>query len=451
MRSRCFCVTLLFAISLLLPEVQAAEWPRLRGPNGSGLDSSAPIPADWSDEHLVWRIDLPGEGQGSPVVSGERIFLLAAEEVTTASRGNGEERAVDRAAGGGKAKAKAKARGKAKRGLSYRWVALCLSRTDGSILWRKEFPAGEFRGHRFNSAASSSAAVDAERVVFTWGTAAQLTLVALDHGGDLLWKADQGPVAGGHGFGGSPMIFEDLVVLNNDQDRQRGNLFALDRATGDVAWTVERRSERISYSVPCAYRAPEGREVLVFTNWQHGFTAVDPETGEVVAEKSVFDTTTNERAISSPVVAGDLVIGTCGFTANPKHCVAMRLEGDEWIEVWRIERNVPHIPSPLVVGPRVYLVEDSGILTCVEAATGEIHYRNRIEAVEGSVFGSPVSDGEKVFFADESGNVHVLATGDEYHYLATNRLGEPCRTTPALAGGVLFLRTATKLHAISAR
>jgi len=99
-----------------------------------------------------------------------------------------------------------------------------------------------------------------------------------------------------------------------------------------VKWTVERHSQRISYSVPCVLES-DGRQLLAFVNWQHGFTMVDPKDGSVVAEKSVFNTDTNERAISSPVVYKDLVIGTCGFTANPKHCVAIRLKGGELEEV----------------------------------------------------------------------------------------------------------------------
>lgn len=169
--------------------------------------------------------------------------------------------------------------------------------------------------------------------MFTWGTADQLTAVALDHEGNELWKSDLGPVSGGHGYGTSPIIYEDVVILNNDQEKGGGNLLDLKADTGEVAWKVERRSQRISYSVPCIYEVA-GRNIAVFTNWQHGFTAVDPESGEVIADKSVFNLETNERAISSPIVTKGMVIGTCGFTPNPKHCVAMKLSGGEWHEVW---------------------------------------------------------------------------------------------------------------------
>lgn len=412
----------------------AAEpnWPRLRGPNGQGLAADFLIPATWSEDSFRWRVDLPGIGNGSPVVWGDRLFILAASESAPAVKGK-------------KAKGKARDTPPAK---PQQWVPLCLSTKDGSILWKHEFTEGSFKGHKFNSPASTTPAVDAERVIFTWGTKDKLTMVAFSHGGEKLWESDLGPVNGGHGFGASPMLLGDLVILNNDQEKQAGNLMAVDADTGKVKWTVERRSQRISYSVPCLFEA-NGKEMLMFTNWQHGFTAIDPTDGSVVAEISVFNTETNERAISSPTVYQDLVIGTCGFTANPKHCVAVRMnEQNELEEVWRIERNVPHIPSVLVVGDRCFLWDDAGIVTCVRAATGEEIWKGRVPGIEGACMGSPVSDGEKIFCADVEGNIHVIAVADELKPLGKNRLDDTCRSTPAFGDGALFVRTYGKLVAI---
>ena len=327
-------------------------------------------------------------------------------------------------------------------------MPLCISAKDGSVVWQHEIVEGSFKGHKFNTPASTTPAVDDKRVIFTWGTEEKLTMVAFSHDGEKLWEADLGPVNGGHGFAASPMLFGDLVILNNDQEKQAGNLLAVDANTGEVKWTAERHSQRISYSIPCVFEA-DGRQLLMFTNWQHGFTAIDPKDGSVVAEKSVFNTDTNERAIILPVVYQDLVIGTCGFTANPKHCVAVRLNAkNELEEVWRIERNVPHIPSVLVVGDRCFLWDDAGIMTCVRAATGEELWKARIPGIEGPCMGSPVSDGEKIFCADASGNIHVIAVADELTPLGKNALGDTCRTTPAFGKGAMFVRTYGKLFAI---
>jgi outer membrane protein assembly factor BamB len=417
------------------------QWTRFRGPNGSGVADSAGVPTKLDEGTLLWSVGIPGSGHGSPVVFGNRIFLLSAvpEESAAAPAKNESS---------GKAKNRKGKKTKAGKGaVAYQWLALCIDRDSGATVWEKRFDQRKFKGHRFNSAASSTPAVNADRVVFAWGTPDQLTLVSLSHDGEEQWKRDLGPIVGGHGFAGSPVLYRDLVVLNNDQEKGNGNLFALDAATGKTRWTVERKSQRISYSVPCVYEAG-GREVLVFTNWQHGFTAIDPADGSVVADKSVFNTDTNERAISSPIATRGLVIGTCGFTANPKHCVAMRLaEKSEWEEGWRIERNVPHIPSVIAVGDLAYLIDDSGIGTCVDSLTGEEKWRSRIPGVEGSIFGSPVSDGKNIFFSDESGNLHVVAASGEFRSVGTNRLGELCRTTPVIVGDTILVRTETRLRA----
>ena len=425
----------IFASLFCAATIPAAEWPRFRGPNGSGIDDAAATPSKLNDDSQQWSVEIPGSGHGSPVIWGDRIFLLSAVPETSPE----PEPA---------AKGKGKKKGKGKPGATaYQWLTLCLDRNTGETIWEKKFDQRKFKGHRFNSAASSTPAVDSERVVFAWGTADQLTVVSLSHEGDLHWQKDLGPVVGGHGFGGSPILYGDLVVLNNDQEKENGNLFALHAKNGEVAWEVERKSQRISYSVPCVYEA-NGREVLVFVNWQHGFTAINPKNGAVIADKSVFNTETNERAISSPIVTRGLVIGTCGFTANPKHCVAMRLtDGEEWEEVWRIERNVPHIPSLIAVGDLAFLIDDSGIGTCVDSLTGEEKWKERIPGVEGSIFGSPVSDGKHIYFADESGNVHVIAASEEFQPVSKNPLGELCRSTPAIIDGAVILRTETRLTA----
>jgi outer membrane protein assembly factor BamB len=425
----------LSAVSLLFSAAaaQAENWPRFHGPNGSGVAVETKVPAVWADSNFRWRVDIPGVGHGSPVVWGEKVFVLSATGAAPKQKGK-KKSPVAAAPAGAKE--------------DQRWMPLCLSTKDGSVLWKAEISGDSFSGHRFNSPASTTPAVDDKRVVFTWGTAEKLTMIAFSHAGEKLWESDLGPIKGGHGFAASPMLFGDLVILNNDQEDEMGNLLAVDANTGVVKWTVKRHSQRISYSVPCVI-SHGGRELLVFTNWQHGFSVIDPADGSVVAEKSVFTLDTNERAISSPVVYRDLVIGTCGFTANPKHCVAMRLTADnELEEVWRVERNAPHIPSVVVVGDRCYLWDDAGIITCVEAATGKELWKGRLPGVEGPCMGSPVSDGERIFCADESGNIHVIAVGDELKPLAKNVLGDLCRTTPAFGDGALFVRTAGKLVAV---
>ncbi|MEM9478850.1 MAG: PQQ-binding-like beta-propeller repeat protein [Verrucomicrobiota bacterium] len=394
--------------------VHASEWPRFRGINGSGVNENAEIPVEWTDKDILFDVELPGTGNGSPVVHGKRVFLLCADEET------------------------------------FERMPVCLDAQSGEILWQDKVQTGKFKGHRFNSPASSTAAVDDEQVYFSWGTKEELTIAAYTHDGERVWSRGLGPVVGGHGFGASPAVYEELVVINNDQDKANGSLIALNKATGKTEWEIDRNGERLSYSTPCEVSVG-GKTFLVFTNWQHGFTVVDPANGDVVDELSPFDLTTNERAISSPIAFGDIVVGTCGFTANPKHCVAVRVdEKGKLEEIWRIERSVPHIPSPLLVGDLLFLWDDKGILTCVDPMTGEEHYRERVPT-RGTCFGSPVSDGKTIFSIDDGGNVHAVAASKEFKVLGMTALKDVCRSTPAIANGNLYLRTNTRLVAIKGK
>jgi len=222
--------TLISALSLSA-SLFADNWPRFRGPNGAGISADA-IPVIWKKEHFKWKTALPGVGHGSPVVWKGRIFLLCADENT------GDRTAVG------------------------------LDEKTGGILWRTPFKAKVHRHHKQNSFASSTPTVDDSGVYFSWGTPEALTLLALTHDGKMKWRADLGPVRGGHGFGASPIIHGGMIILNNDQDGA-SSLIALDQRTGDVKWKTPRQSKRLTYSTPCLYQAPGRDHELIFTNWHH--------------------------------------------------------------------------------------------------------------------------------------------------------------------------------------
>lgn len=404
---------LMLAISLLNASPGLGqEWTRFRGPNGSGVSRATTIPVEWGEEDYRWKIELPGSGHGSPVIWGNRLFL-------NAERDDGRVR-----------------------------VVMCIDTRDGRVLWDRDFAAASHRKHKNNSFASSTPAVDAEHVYVSWAVPERLTLMALDHEGNVVWNDDLGQFKGGHGFAASPIVYQDLVIIGNDQDGQ-SSLIAVDRMTGKPRWKLPRRSKRTTYSTPCVYTPADGEPVLIFTNWQHGITAVDPRSGKVEWEKSVFLLSRPERAIGSPVIAGDLVIGTCGFVTAEKHVVAVRPgkdgKPDDVEEVWRIERGVPHVPTALVHKDRVYLWADNGIVTCVNARTGEQVWMKR---VGGNYYGSPVCVNDRLYAINDAGEVVVLAASDEYRELARNPLGERSNSTPAISGGTMFLRSISHLYAI---
>ena len=233
------------ALFLTLP-ASAQEWTRFRGPNGSGVSDAKTVPIEWTEKDLNWNVKIPGKGHGSPVVWGSKLF------VNCESGTKGSER-----------------------------IIVCLDTKTGKELWQKSSTVSPPRKiHKKNSFASSTPAVDAEHVYVAWGVPSKISLLAMTHDGDLAWEADLGTFKGGHGFAVSPIIYEDLVVLPNDQDG-KSSLIAVDRKTGDTRWTVPRESKRTSYGTPCVYQ-PAGRPAeLIFTDWSHGITAVDPKTGKV--------------------------------------------------------------------------------------------------------------------------------------------------------------------------
>ena len=174
----------LVAIFALASSASAAEgdWIRFRGPDGGGVSLATTVPATWTEQDYNWRVKLPGVGHSSPVVWGHRIFVTSAE---------------------------AKSAGR---------LVLCLSCADGRVLWQRNYPSQTYRQHRDNNYASATPAVDAQGVVLTWTTPEQVLLLALDLDGRELWRRDLGPFVAESGSGISPVLFEDLAILANDQD-----------------------------------------------------------------------------------------------------------------------------------------------------------------------------------------------------------------------------------------
>ena len=408
MISRALVVTFLIAVCSIST---AQDWTRFRGPNGSGISQAKTVPVKWTADDYNWRVELPGEGHSSPVIWGDRLFITSAEA-----------------------------------GQGSRWL-ICLDTADGSEHWRMPFPFSKYKKHRVNTFATNTPAVDADAVYVLWQAAEGSALYAVDHRGQQKWKYDLGKFKGGHGTGTSPIVHQDMVVVCNDHDGDNSFLAAVDRKTGGELWRMRRIGDRACYSTPCVY-APEGQAAeLIFTHSYRGITGVDPAGGKQRWEIDVFGTF-KQRAIGSPVIYGDLVIGTSGFTTAEKNLVAVRPKdtpaGRTVEEVYRISRQVPHIPTPLVVGDRLYLWSDTGIVTCFNAADGEKLWQQR---VGGTVFGSPICVDGKIYLADRDGVVTVLAAGDKYELLAQNELGDATHATPAVSGGVIYFRTLS--HVIS--
>lgn len=389
----------------------AQNWPRFRGPNGSGWSATTGLPVKWTDADYAWKVDLPGEGISSPVVWGNRLFITSAD------------------ADAGK-----------------RWLS-CYDAGTGKSLWSREYPFVPHKKHNTNSYATSTPAADDERVYTLWQSRESSALVALDHLGRDVWKHEFEPFQGGHGGGISPIVHEGLVIVANEQEGP-SYVIALDAGTGEQKWRFERKTDRASYATPCVFERRDQPAQIILTEWKQGITSLDARTGRKNWEIGVFGDTT-ERAVSSPIVAGDLVIGTCGFVTGNKHTVALRpaAAGTDALprEVYRIERQVAYLPTSLAYIDWLFSWSEQGIVSCYKLTTGEQVWQKR---VGGKFSSSPVCAGNVLYNVDETGTVIALSAGPEFQELGRTNLNDTCRSTPAIARGKLFLRTNSHLFAV---
>jgi outer membrane protein assembly factor BamB len=241
-----------------------------------------------------------------------------------------------------------------------------------------------------------------------------------------------------------------LVVVCNDH-AQGSFLLAVDRKTGREVWKVSREGKRACYATPCVYRAAGRSDELIFSHCFEGITGVDPASGEQKWMIDVFGTHP-QRAVGSPIVYDDLVIANSGALGGEKNVVAVRPWGDgagvQVEEVYRVTKNAPHVPTTVAYADLLFLWSDTGIVTCVRARTGQVVWRNR---VGGNYFSSPVCIDGKLYGVELSGEVVVIRAADQFELLGRNPLGRPSRATPAVSGGVMFLRSYSHLCSLGAR
>ena len=407
------------ALTLFLLGGTAQEWSRFRGPNGTGISHVKTIPTKITDSDINWKVELPGTGHSSPVLWGERIFLTASGDKS-----------------GG-------------------LFVLCLSAKDGRLLWRRDFSLTPFARHQFNSFASSTPAVDGERVYVVWNEPEHFKLAALDHDGQVAWQRDFGSFVSQHGCGISPIVFGGKVIVGNEQDDQKfvkesprsGESFivAVDAKLGKTLWQTPRRSAVVSYSTPCVYEPQGGRPALVFASQAHGIYALDPEKGTVLWDyEAAFD----KRTVSSPIIAGNIILGSCGSVGGGSFVTAINAAnarpGRNPDLGWQLKKSAPYVPTGIAANGLAWFWSDGGIVTCLDAPTGSVRYQER---VGGNYFGSPVWVDGRLFCVSTAGELVVLEASDRFNVLHRYPLNELCHSTPAVALGRMFIHT--ERHLIS--
>ncbi len=404
-----------FAIGLLHCSLLAAEnWPRFRGAGGAGISTSTEIPSEWSADNYRWVVDLPGSGNSSPVIWDDRLFVSSADET-----------------------------------IGKRWL-ICLNKSDGSEQWRAESTFAKYKKHKNNSFASSTPAVDDKHVYQLWHAQQQTSLIAYDHDGREVWRQQLGPYLHGQGGATSPIVSGNLVVVAHDH-KADSFLVAYDRISGEPKWKIPRAGKRACYSTPCVRTTAAGKPEIVFVHCYEGVIGVDPESGQQNWHVDPFGRE-SQRALASPVIGGNLVIAASGAVGGDRQIVAIAIEDaaakSHASEAYRIVRQSPHVPTPLVIGNRLYLWNDGGIVTCCELATGDILWQKR---VGGTYFSSPIAVGNRIFSIDTTGEVVVIAAADDFRVIARNPMGEGSRATLAVSDNVLYVRTDSKVFAIAGK
>ncbi|MEQ8788015.1 MAG: PQQ-like beta-propeller repeat protein [Pirellulaceae bacterium] len=420
--SRCSVALLCLAFTMALSTFARAEnWPGWRGPRGDGSSLEKAVPRTWNGktgENVTWKTQIPGVGHSSPIVWGDRVLVASCLEEND-----------DR-------------------------VLLCLDRHDGRVLWQKTvLDAPLEKRHKLNSRASGTPVTDGRLVYISFlapdfasdnkRTPGDMVVSAYDFDGNEKWTVRPGRFASTHGFCSSPVLFEDMVIVNGDHDGD-SYIVALDRETGETKWKVDRQHKTRSYVTPII-RDIDGRTQMVLSG-SKSVVSYDPRDGSKHWE---IDGPT-EQFVASMVYNGKYLFLTAGFPE--RHILAIKPDGKGNVTdthiVWRTRKNCSYVPSPIVVGDDYFLVAaDDGIASCYDADSGE---RLWVERMAPHYSASLVTAGGLVYFLADDGVTKIVRPGAEYELVAENELGEYCFASPAISDGQLFIRGEEHLYCIGA-
>lgn len=397
-------------VTMVPAEGEAAKyWPRWRGPTGQAVVPDGDYPDAWSPtENVLWKVAVPGRGNSSPILFKDRIILANAYD-------KGKRRSL-----------------------------LCLSRDGGRTLWEAFVPTGtvEKQVQGKNGWASGTPTTDGERVYAYFGN---YGLFCVDLDGKQVWHQPFTPMDAYHGMACSPLLYRDRVILFQDHRSASGSfVVAFDKRTGKELWKT-RRKETVGWGTPVAVRV-DGRDLIIVSSQQRVY-AYDPADG-----KEVWTCGGNLFEVTPTPVVGHGLIFCCSGRAGPTLAIRPDGKGDvtKTHLQWKVNTASPFIPSPLVYGDELYMVNDIvSVVRCFDARTGKLHYQERLgQPVKHGFSVSPVGVNGKVFFTNDDGETFVLRAGPKFELLRVNRLEEKTLASPALLDGCWYWRTAGHLWCV---
>jgi outer membrane protein assembly factor BamB len=421
--------------------VGAADWPQWRGPRGTGITDDKNLPERWSaTENVAWKAGLAGLGVSSPIVSGTRVFV-------TSQIGSGVRRPGNhpRLAQGANAAAGERALPTSRDDRTF-FVVEAFNRADGRRLWEYRVEAeGQLPGvHDKHNLASPSPVTDGQ-MVYAWFATGQLA--ALDMNGKPVWQRNLGkeisPFDINWGHGSSPTLYQDSLILLCDH-APAAYLLAVDKRTGKEKWKTDRGRGRMSYTTPFVVDAASGPELII--NSSERVDAYDPRTGAFLWHTGG----TNQFPIPSPTFHDGVLYMSRGYRSGPYMAIRPGGRGDVSAShvVWQINTGAPYISSLVYDGGLIYMANDVGAITVVDAATGSRVWQERVDGIFSA---SPVAGDGKVYFVSETGETIVLRAGREPRVIAKNDIGERLIASPALSDGQIFLRSDGQLFCVGRR
>jgi outer membrane protein assembly factor BamB len=416
---RPFSLLVILSLSSFLPHfAQAENWPQFRGPTGQGISREKDVPLKWSaTENIAWKTPLPAEGWSSPIVYGDRVFV-------TGTTGGGSKCHV-----------------------------LALDRKSGKILWNKEVLTQETRRKESkNSYATPTPVTDGKHVYAVFGGGG---IVAVDFQGNVAWTYDDVKFYSRHGLGASPVLYENLLIMPFDGSNpppeekigwkipwEEARIVALDKNSGNVAWTARRGPSRIAHTTPLVVRQPAPRLLSTAGDVIQGFDLRD-------GRRLWSAYSQGEGVVPSPVLVDNVLVTCSGFEKPTIRAVRLGGQGDVTSThiAWEETKGVPSQSSVVYVEPHLYAITEGGVVTIFEVGEKGANLLTQGRS-PGNYSASPVAAAGRVYFLSEQGDTTVIEAGANYQVLATNKLGEKCQASPAISQGQMFIRTEKNLFSI---
>jgi outer membrane protein assembly factor BamB len=426
-------VAVILTATSAVSAIAVDEWPMWRGPLGTGVAPSADPPIEWSEsKNVKWKVEIPGRGSSSPVIWGDRIYLLTAIP-----------------AGIGAAEAH-KPRGGISPRTAHQFKVLAINRADGKVVWERtaveEVP--HEASHQDNGTwASSSAVTDGQHVIASFESRG---IYCYDMNGTLVWRKDLGDkqMRNEFGEGSTPALHGNTLVVVWDHYVPGGSfIVALDKRTGEERWRVK-RDEIDTWATPAIVE--EGGRTHVIVPGMNRLRSYDLSTGAVLWETAGL----TMNPIPSPVVGEGMVFATSGFRGNSLKAIKLAgakgdITGTPNV-VWTLDRDTPYVPSPLLYNGILYILKtNNGLLSAFDAKTGAPHYQlQRLEKAP-NVFASPVAASGRVYIPGRDGTTVVLKHGPTFEPIAENTLDDGFDASPALVEREMYMRGYRYLYRIS--